>query len=281
MQGSLEYVGYDSSWYLTRSDVAGSFWRNSYSVGVAVPSSESTAVCKDSSPHNLTRICCHLCFWWQPFQWVRWDLKEVLIWISFMAKDIEHFSGIYWPFLCFSFWELLVQFLSQFTDWFVVVTVSHSEDNLFTLMIVSFAMKKLFIHFNFILQVWAFCLHVCVCPSYMSGACRVQTRCWIPWDWSYRRLWDTMWELEIKPWSSKRAASTSNLWALSPDPEETLEFHVIPLVDLGIISCATAMLYRKSLPMPMISSISSVFVSSHFKASSLTLRSLWSTLNWL
>lgn len=56
----------------------------------------------------------------------------------------------------------------------------------------------------FILCKWVFCLHVCLCTTYVSGATNARRGCWMPWDWSYRqlRLWAIMWMLGIEPRSS-------------------------------------------------------------------------------
>ena len=42
--------------------------------------------------------------------------------------------------------------------------------------------------------------------------------CQLPWSWSYRQLWTTMWLLGIELRTSGRAASALNRWAISPAP---------------------------------------------------------------
>lgn len=42
-----------------------------------------------------------------------------------------------------------------------------------------------------------------------------KTGCWIPWNWCYRQLWASMWELGTKVGLSARAASTLYLWDTS------------------------------------------------------------------
>jgi hypothetical protein len=47
----------------------------------------------------ILTIICYLFSWWFPSWWVRWNLSVVLIFISLMAKDVTHFSCVYWPFV--------------------------------------------------------------------------------------------------------------------------------------------------------------------------------------
>ena len=47
-------------------------------------------------------------------------------------------------------------------------------------------------------------------------ACISGWGCRIPWDWSYRQSWVTMWVLELNPVSSERAVSVLNCWASGP-----------------------------------------------------------------
>ena len=43
-------------------------------------------------PNIFSSISCHQCFWsWTILTVVRWNLRVVSIWISLMAKDVEHF----------------------------------------------------------------------------------------------------------------------------------------------------------------------------------------------
>lgn len=69
-------------------------------------------------------------------------------------------------------------------------------------------------------SVWA-CILVWVCVDYMHvcDIClvpvKVRAGCQIPWNWSDRWLWATMWVLGIEPGSSTRKPSAFNLWAIS------------------------------------------------------------------
>lgn len=56
-------------------------------------------------------------------------------------------------------------------------------------------------------------MNVCV-PNVCQMSAEVRG-CWISWNWSYRHLQATMFELGIKPESSARAPSTLNFWAIS------------------------------------------------------------------
>jgi hypothetical protein len=38
----------------------------------------------------------------------------------------------------------------------------------------------------------------------------------LPWNWSYRQSWATIWVLETEPWSSLGAANVCNCWTISP-----------------------------------------------------------------
>jgi hypothetical protein len=44
-------------------------------------------------------------------------------------------------------------------------------------------------------NVWEFCLHTYTCNLCMPGAHRGQKRALIPWDWSYKWLWTSLWGL--------------------------------------------------------------------------------------
>ena len=60
--------------------------------------------------------------------------------------------------------------------------------------------------------------YACLC---MLCACLVPTEARrghrLPWNWSYRWLWATVWVLRIEPISG-RVASVLNCWAISPVP---------------------------------------------------------------
>lgn len=51
------------------------------------------------------------------------------------------------------------------------------------------------------------CMHVCASCTYFVPA-EVRRRHWIPWTWSYRCLWTTMWVLRPEPRFSSKTAST-------------------------------------------------------------------------
>ena len=57
-------------------------------------------------------------------------------------------------------------------------------------------------------------VHVCPCMCVCPVPMRFRTRHLIPWNWSYRQLWATMWMLETEPGSSQRAATACNWWAI-------------------------------------------------------------------
>lgn len=52
-----------------------------------------------------------------------------------------------------------------------------------------------------------------ICTPCMSRAHRGQRGCWIPWNRSYRWLWDTIWMLRIEPQSFAGTAGVLNHWA--------------------------------------------------------------------
>lgn len=49
----------------------------------------------------------------------------------------------------------------------------------------------------------------------------------IPWKWSYRQSWTTIWVLGIEPRSFGRAASALKSWAISPAPTLAFLCHLI------------------------------------------------------
>lgn len=60
----------------------------------------------------------------------------------------------------------------------------------------------------FILWVWLFCLHVCLCCMFVQCSRRGH---WIPWNWSHRTWWSTMWVLgtDIRSFPRARAPSAA------------------------------------------------------------------------
>lgn len=74
---------------------------------------------------------------------------------------------------------------------------------------------------------------MCVLPAGMcmnhvhSVPTEVRREYWITSKWSYRRLWVMMWALGIEPWSSTRATSVLNHWAISPSPVELNPLNLI------------------------------------------------------
>lgn len=61
-------------------------------------------------------------------------------------------------------------------------------------------------------------LHDCTCTTYMPGPKGVAIGNWIPWSWSWERLWATMWVLGTVPKSSARAADALNQQVIPPAP---------------------------------------------------------------
>jgi hypothetical protein len=60
-----------------------------------------------------------------------------------------------------------------------------------------------------------------ICSPPACSTLEGQKRCWIPWDWSYMRLWDTMWVLEIEPWVPWKGSQVLlNCWPISLVPKE-------------------------------------------------------------
>lgn len=55
--------------------------------------------------------------------------------------------------------------------------------------------------------------YVCCTPCACRVLLEVRTGSQIPWNWSYRQLWATMWVLELEPGCS---TSVLNSWAISP-----------------------------------------------------------------
>lgn len=75
-------------------------------------------------------------------------------------------------------------------------------------------------HSKFILNIY-FCFYLCVCFSCIyvcdSCTCLVPAEAWeghqIPWDWSDRQFWATLWVLGSKLRSSARTAPAFYCWA--------------------------------------------------------------------
>lgn len=69
--------------------------------------------------------------------------------------------------------------------------------------------------FCVVLLLWMRALHVlcvvCVCML----SVKVRSGHWIPWTWSYKWLWATIWVLGTEPSSSAGAASASICWTIS------------------------------------------------------------------
>lgn len=59
-----------------------------------------------------------------------------------------------------------------------------------------------------------FCLHICV---YLVPK-EVRKGCQMSWNWSFRWLWDNIWELGLKSRSSGQAGNALNCWAFSLAP---------------------------------------------------------------
>lgn len=60
---------------------------------------------------------------------------------------------------------------------------------------------------------WVFCLRACLCTTCLLDDSETRKGCWISWVWSYGLLWDPMWMLRIRLWSS-----ALNCWVLSSGP---------------------------------------------------------------
>lgn len=72
---------------------------------------------------------------------------------------------------------------------------------------------------NLSICVWMFCLHVhmptmCMC----LGPAEVRRGHSVPWNWSFRWLWVTMWVIKPKSESSTRGVSALNSWVIFPVP---------------------------------------------------------------
>lgn len=68
----------------------------------------------------------------------------------------------------------------------------------------------------YILCVWVYCLQANLCTKYIQErSSRGQRRPRVPWNWRYRWLWATMWDLETKPRPSARATRFFYCWANS------------------------------------------------------------------
>lgn len=74
------------------------------------------------------------------------------------------------------------------------------------------------------------CLYFILCASLLCQHTWLRTMCvtrcprrWekehqIPWNWNYKELWTTMWDLGIEPGSSVKTINDLNCWAVSPIP---------------------------------------------------------------
>lgn len=67
-------------------------------------------------------------------------------------------------------------------------------------------------------------LNLYFCPICIDGllACMLVWRCRIPWDWSHRELWATVWALGIEPRSSGSVAGALNHWV------PNIELNIVP-----------------------------------------------------
>lgn len=74
--------------------------------------------------------------------------------------------------------------------------------------------------------IWAFaCMYACaLCTRLVPTDAR--RRCRIPWNWSCKSLWTTMWLLRIEPESSERTASAFNYQRISPAPFSVTFDHI-------------------------------------------------------
>ena len=95
-QVSLWY-DWESFGYVLKSGIAGflTFWETAILISKAVVQACTPTSSGRVFPllHILSSITCHQCFWSWPF-WQVWDgISElfVLIYISLMVKDVEHF----------------------------------------------------------------------------------------------------------------------------------------------------------------------------------------------
>lgn len=65
----------------------------------------------------------------------------------------------------------------------------------------------------FLIKHRCWCVSICIWMWVLVEARRVW---WIPWNWSYKRLWATWWVLGTELKSSAKATSTLNCWAVFP-----------------------------------------------------------------
>jgi hypothetical protein len=52
----------------------------------------------------------------------------------------------------------------------------------------------------------------------------------MPWNWSYKQLWATMWMMEIEYWFSGRATSVLNNWVISLGTKKTKPLWILHFV---------------------------------------------------
>jgi hypothetical protein len=70
--------------------------------------------------------------------------------------------------------------------------------------------------FLFYLSTCFACMNACTLCAYL-GPMEARRGHQMPWNWSYKWLWASMWVMQTKPGSSPRVASELN-WAISPAP---------------------------------------------------------------
>lgn len=75
--------------------------------------------------------------------------------------------------------------------------------------------KCILLNYLFIVYMCFVCMYVCA-PSMCVVHKEARRGHGIPWDWSCRCLWATLWILGIKPGCSGKANSVLDCWAISP-----------------------------------------------------------------
>lgn len=124
------------------------------------------------------------------------------------------FFSHYW--LCFSSylgclcWVLCFFFLSFFFVSFICFFFYY-----FSSLLLKIIFSHIISNFGFYLSMWFayMCMHAArMCWVHDGNRRRNQ----MPWEWSYRRLWVTIWSLGIVPGYSARATGVHTCWMVSP-----------------------------------------------------------------
>lgn len=97
--------------------------------------------------------------------------------------------------------------------------------------------------FIFILCIWMFSVYLCLYTYTHAWYPWKPEKYHIPWNWSYRWMWITMWVLGIELKPSGRQPVLTNLWAIFPAPNFFLRVIHFYFTWMGIFLLFACLLY--------------------------------------